>query len=172
MEKFFQRNNKFLTWLEHTVQVEVPAPIDLVWNLWSDLEQMPRWMKWIDSVKVLEDNPELSRWKFASGGFEFTWLSRILKLVPYQIIQWESVDGSPNRGVVRFYDRHGSSIVKFTVAYAIPGIVGQIMDNLFLERVVESTLQENLGRFREYVSKIQAQSALSCDGQALLSNTY
>lgn len=141
-------------WLEHTVQVEVDAPIDLVWSLWSDLEQMPRWMKWIDSVHILEDNPELSRWKLASGGLEFSWLSRILKLVPQQIIQWESVDGLPNRGAVRFYDRHNGSIVKLTVAYAIPGLLGQLMDNLFLGRIVESTIQADLERFKEYIKNI------------------
>ncbi|MBF2019704.1 MAG: SRPBCC family protein [Hydrococcus sp. C42_A2020_068] len=145
-------------WLEHTVQIEIDAPIELVWNLWSDLEQMPRWMKWIDSVRVLEDNPELSRWKLASGGFEFTWLSRILKLVPHQIIQWESVDGLPNRGAIRFYDRHGSSIVKMTAAYAIPGFLGKLMDNLFLGRIVESTLQADLERFKQYAMQKQAQS--------------
>lgn len=144
-------------WLEHSVQVEVDVPIDLVWSLWSDLEQMPRWMKWIDSVKILEDNPELSRWKLATGSLEFSWLSRILKLVPNQIIQWESVDGLPNRGAVRFYDRHGSSIVKLTVAYAIPGILGQLMDNLFLGRVVESTIQADLERFRVYALNLKSQ---------------
>ncbi|MBD1810055.1 SRPBCC family protein [Microcoleus sp. FACHB-SPT15] len=144
-------------WLEHSVQVEVDVPIETVWSLWSDLEQMPRWMKWIDSVKVLEDNPELSRWKLATGGLEFTWLSRILKLVPQQIIQWESVDGLPNRGAIRFYDRHGSSIVKMTVSYAIPGFLGQLMDNLFLGRVVESTIQADLERFREYALNVKAQ---------------
>ena len=143
-------------WLEHSVQVEVEVPIDLAWSLWSDLEQMPRWMKWIDSVKVLEDNPELSRWKLATGGLEFSWLSRILKLVPNQIIQWESVDGLPNRGAIRFYDRHNSSIVKLTVAYAIPGLLGQLMDNLFLGRVVESTIQADLERFREYALNAKA----------------
>lgn len=143
-------------WLEHSVQVEVEVPIDLAWSLWSDLEQMPRWMKWIDSVKVLEDNPELSRWKLATGSLEFSWLSRILKLVPNQIIQWESVDGLPNRGAIRFYDRHNSSIVKLTVAYAIPGFLGQLMDNLFLGRVVESTIQADLERFREYALKAKA----------------
>ncbi len=142
-------------WLEHSVQVEVEVPIDLAWSLWSDLEQMPRWMKWIDSVKVLEDNPELSRWKLATGSLEFSWLSRILKLVPNQIIQWESVDGLPNRGAIRFYDRHGSSIVKLTVAYAIPGFLGQLMDNLFLGRVVESTIQADLERFREYALNVK-----------------
>ena len=144
-------------WLEHSVQVEVDVPIETVWSLWSDLEQMPRWMKWIDSVKVLEDNPELSRWKLATGGLEFTWLSRILKLVPQQIIQWESVDGLPNRGAIRFYDRQGSSIVKMTVSYAIPGFLGQLMDNLFLARVVESTIQADLERFREYALNVKAQ---------------
>jgi uncharacterized membrane protein len=144
-------------WLEHSVQVEVDAPIELVWSLWSDLEQMPRWMKWIESVKILEEDQDLSRWKLASGNFQFSWLSRILKLVPNQIIQWESVDGLPNRGAIRFYDRHNSSIVKLTVAYAIPGILGQIMDNLFLGRIVESTIQADLERFKVYtLQKIQS----------------
>lgn len=145
-------------WLEHSVQVEVEAPIDLVWNLWSDLEQMPRWMKWIESVKILEDNPELSRWKLDTGGLEFTWLSRILKMVPHQIIEWQSVDGLPNRGAIRFYDRKNSSIVKLSVAYAIPGILGKIMDNLFLGRVVESTIKADLERFRDYALKAKSSS--------------
>lgn len=139
-------------WLEHSVQIEVDAPIELVWELWSDLEQMPRWMKWIDSVQVLEENPELSRWKLASGIWQFSWLSRITKLIMQQIIQWESVDGLPNRGAVRFYDRKGSSIVKMTVAYGIPGAIGQVMDELFLGNIVESTLQADLERFRAYIT--------------------
>ncbi len=142
-------------WLEHSVQIEIDAPIDLVWSLWSDLEQMPNWMKWIESVTVLEDDPDLSRWKLASGGFEFTWLSRILKVVPHQIIQWESVDGLPNRGAIRFYDRHDKSIVRLSASYAIPGFLGKLMDNLFLGRIVESTLQADLERFRQYAMNIQ-----------------
>ncbi|MEW5858795.1 MAG: SRPBCC family protein [Cyanobacteriota bacterium] len=145
-------------WLEHSVQVEVPVPIDEVWNLWSDLEQMPRWMKWIDSVTVLDNDPTLSRWKLATGGLEFTWLARIVKKAPNQIIQWESVGGLPNRGAIRFYDRHGSSIVKLTVAYGIPGWLGRLMDNLFLGRVVESTIQADLDRFREYAINSQAKT--------------
>lgn len=140
-------------WLEHSVEIEVEAPIDQVWNAWSDLEAMPKWMKWIDSVEVLADNPELSRWKLASGGWQFSWLSRITKLVPQQIIQWESVDGLPNKGAIRFYDRKTSSIVRLSVAYSIPGVIGEIMDNLFLGQVVESTLKADLERFREYITQ-------------------
>lgn len=145
-------------WLEHSVQIEVAVPVDLVWNLWSDLEQMPRWMKWIESVQVLEDNPDLSQWKLASGNLQFSWLSRIQRIVPHQIIQWESVDGLPNRGAVRFYDRHESSIVKLTVAYGVPGWLIKIMDNLFLGRIVESTLMADMERFRDYALAVKAKS--------------
>ncbi len=146
-------------WLEHSVLVEVDAPIDLVWALWSDLEQMPRWMKWIESVNILAEDPDLSRWKLASGSFEFTWLSQITKLIDHQLIQWESVDGLPNLGVIRFYDHIGKSAVKLTVAYSIPSFLGKLMDGLFLGKVVESTLQADLQRFQDHVMQIQQQSS-------------
>lgn len=137
-------------WLEHSVQVEIKVPIQVVWDLWSDLGKMPLWMKWIDSVTVLEDEPELSRWRLSTGRWEFSWLSRILRVIPCQIIQWESIDGLPNRGAIRFYDRRQSSIVRLTISYAIPGIVGKLMDNLFLGRIVEATLTADLERFKNY----------------------
>jgi len=36
------------------------------------------------------------------------------------------------------------------VAYAIPGVLGKLMDNPFLGRIVESTLQADMDRFKEY----------------------
>ena len=139
-------------WLEHSVQVEVPHSINTVWSLWSDLEQMPNWMEWIASVDIREDDPSLSQWHLNSQSFQFSWNARIVRKIPNQIIQWESVDGLANRGAVRFYDRHGSSIVKLTVAYDIPGWLGKLMDNLFLGRLVETTLQTDMDRFRDYIN--------------------
>lgn len=137
-------------WLDHTVQVSIERPIGEVWQLWSDLEQMPNWMKWIESVQISDQQPELSSWKLGTETFNFTWRSRIVKQIRHQIIQWESIDGLPNRGAIRFYDQAPNTIVKLSVAYAIPGIIGQVMDRLFLGRLVESTLQADLDRFRDY----------------------
>jgi uncharacterized membrane protein len=44
------------------------------------------------------------------------------------------------------------TIVKLSIAYAIPAI-GQLMDNLFLGQVVESTLQADLDRFKIYAQE-------------------
>lgn len=137
-------------WLEHSVQVEVETPIDTVWGLWSDLEQMPNWMKWITDVQILPEDPELSRWRLKTGGLEFSWRSRILKKIPNQIIEWESIDGLPNRGAIRFYDRKDSTIVKLTVSYGIPGLLAKLLDNQFVRNAVESSLQADMERFREY----------------------
>jgi uncharacterized membrane protein len=142
-------------WLEHTVQIEVAVPIASSWDMWSDLELMPTWMKWIDSVKILEENPDLSRWKLATNTLEFTWLSKIVKTTTHQIIQWESVDGLPNRGAVRFYDRGESSIVKLTVGYSVPGFLALLMNNDFIRKAVEGTLQADMERFRDYAQRAQ-----------------
>jgi uncharacterized membrane protein len=88
-------------WLEHTVTTEVKAPVDRVWAVWSDLEAMPRWMRWIESVKTLED-PDLTDWTLAAQGFRFQWKARITTRVEAQQLHWESVGGLPTKGAVRF----------------------------------------------------------------------
>ncbi len=136
-------------WLEHTVQVDVAIPVSVAWNLWSDLEQIPRWMEWIRSVEILPEQPELSRWHLATQGLDLSWHSRITKQIPHQIMQWESVTGLPNRGAVRFYDREGHCVVKLTVAYCLPAWVGQWVDG-WVGPYVERTLLADLERFRLY----------------------
>ncbi|MGB3572123.1 MAG: SRPBCC family protein [Phormidesmis sp.] len=142
-------------WLEHTVHVDVDTPVEEVWALWSDISQMPNWMKWISSVEVLEEDPSLSRWKLDTGGLSFSWLSRIVNVIPEQIIQWESVDGLPNRGAIRFYGhKDGGSTVKMSISYALPSILARLMmSSSFVDRVVTSTLQADLDRFKAYAAE-------------------
>lgn len=143
-------------WLEQSVQIQVEAPLHLVWELWSDLRQMPRWMKWIESVEILEDEPELSRWTLAARGFTFSWIARTLVKIPHQTLQWESVDGLPTRGTARFYEQQANSLIELTFAYAKPRIVGKAMDKLFLGRIVESTIRSDLERFRQYAITVNS----------------
>ena len=42
-------------WLDHTVISEIHAPVELVWKFWSDLDSMPLWMTWIESVKTVDE---------------------------------------------------------------------------------------------------------------------
>jgi uncharacterized membrane protein len=142
-----------MSWLEHSVQIEVPHRVDWVWEHWADLQAMPQWMRWLQSVELPPDHPNISIWHLGANGFTFAWKSRIVKQVPLKIIQWESVDGLPNRGAVRFYGRGETTILKLTVAYAIPGAIAHLMDSLFLGQLVENTLRNSLENFAKYLEQ-------------------
>ena len=146
-------------WLEHTVTAEVKAPVDRVWAVWSDLEAMPRWMRWIESVKTL-DNPDLTDWTLAAQGFRFTWKAQITSRVEAQQLHWESVGGLPTKGAVRFYPEAGDcTAVKLTVSYELPGVLAPLMEPSILGGMVTKELQANLDRFRDLVESDYTVSA-------------
>ena len=140
-------------WLEHTVTSEVQASAERVWDVWSDLEAMPKWMRWIESVKTLDD-PELTDWTLAAQGFRFHWKARITQRVEAQQLHWQSVGGLPTKGAVRFYpDGDQRTGVKLSVSYELPGVLAPLMDSAMLGGLVSKELQANLDRFKQLVEE-------------------
>ena len=140
-------------WLKHSVTTSIRAPVDQVWVLWSDLEAMPLWMRWIESVQTLDD-PNLTEWTLAAQGFRFQWKARITNRVEAQQLNWESVKGLPTKGAVRFYPEGPAlTAVKLTVSYELPGVLAPLMDSAMLGGLVSKELQANLDRFRDLVEE-------------------
>ncbi len=137
--------------LEHTVISVVSASADRVWQVWSDLEAMPKWMRWIESVKTLDD-PDLTDWTLAAQGFRFHWKARITQRVEAQQLHWESVGGLPTKGAVRFYpEAPDRTVVKLSVSYELPRVLAPLMEPSILGNIVTKELQANLDRFRDLV---------------------
>jgi len=140
-------------WLEHSVTTEIQAPVERVWVVWSDLEAMPRWMRWIESVTTLED-PDLTDWTLAAQGFRFHWKARITLRVDAQQLHWESVGGLPTKGAVRFYPQSPTcTAVKLSVSYELPAVLAPLMEPSILGGIVTKELQANLDRFRDLVEQ-------------------
>lgn len=137
-------------WLEHSVTTDIQAPVEQVWEVWSDLEAMPRWMRWIESVTTLDD-PDLTDWTLAAQGFRFHWKARITQRVQAQQLHWESVGGLPTKGAVRFYPQGAATAVKLAVSFELPGILAPLMEPTILGGIVNKELQANLDRFRDLV---------------------
>ncbi|HGY5537854.1 MAG: SRPBCC family protein [Prochlorococcus sp.] len=138
-------------WLEHTVTSDIKVPVERAWAVWMDLEAMPRWMNWIESVKTLDD-PNLTNWTLAAQGFRFQWKARITKQVEGQQLQWESVGGLPTKGAVRFYaESENHTAVKLSVSYELPRALAPLMEPSILGGIVTRELQANLDRFRDLV---------------------
>jgi hypothetical protein len=138
-------------WLEHTVTTEITAPVEQVWEIWSDLEAMPRWMRWIESVITLDD-PDLTEWTLTAQGFRFQWKARISRRIPAQQLHWESVGGLPTKGGVRFYPLGPNlTAVKLSVSYELPAMLAPLMEPTIMGGIVNRELQANLDRFRDLV---------------------
>jgi len=139
-------------WLEHSVTTEIHAPVERVWAVWSDLEAMPRWMRWIESVVTRAEDPDLTDWTLAAQGFRFQWQARITRRLEAQQLHWQSVGGLPTRGAVRFYPLSPErTAVKLTVSYELPGVLAPLMEPSILGNIVTKELQANLDRFRDLV---------------------
>ncbi|KGN45048.1 uncharacterized protein LOC101216857 isoform X1 [Cucumis sativus] len=147
-----------MEWQNCTAKMEVDIPASVAYKCYSDREAIPKWMPFISSVKVLEDNPTLSRWSLKYNAFgqdiEFSWLARNLQPTPNQKIHWRSLEGLPNRGVVRFYPKGPSScLVELTVSYEVPPLLSPVASAL--QPLLERLLQRGLKSFATFAKKYQ-----------------
>jgi len=146
------------TWLKHDVITIVNAPIDDVWNTWSDLDSMSLWMTWIESVKTVDKEtstlPDLTEWTLAANGFRFKWKAQITERVDKEKLKWESIGGLPTKGSVIFQSRgNQSTSVNLSVTYELPKMIARFMEENILGKMVTKELQSNIDRFKALVEK-------------------
>ena len=143
-------------WLEHNVITIVNAPLDNVWKTWSDLDSMPLWMSWIESVRTVDQNtstlPDLTEWTLAANGFKFKWKAQITERIEMQKLKWESIGGLPTKGSVIFSeDNQNITSVNLSVTYELPKMIARIMEENILGKMVTKELQANIDRFKDLV---------------------
>ncbi|XP_022148307.1 uncharacterized protein LOC111016984 isoform X2 [Momordica charantia] len=147
-----------MEWQNCTAKMEVDIPASVAYKCYSDREAIPKWMPFISSVKVVEDNPSLSRWSLKYKAFgqdiEFSWLAKNLQPTLNQKIHWRSLEGLPNRGVVRFYPKGSSScLVELTVSYEVPPLLSPVASAL--QPLLERLLKRGLESFATFAKKYQ-----------------
>ena len=140
---------------ERSVEVEVACSVEEVYDLWKNMENVPRWMPLVKEVKVLPGTEELSRWKFGLGFPLLTeWTSRITRRVPQRLVAWESVSGLSNCGCAEFFPTEQGCRLRLTLAFELPGgIVGAFLEAIGIERWLESNLVESLHRFQSLIEE-------------------
>jgi uncharacterized membrane protein len=123
-----------------------------VYSFWRNFENLPRFMRHLQSVNDL--GAGRSRWK-ATGpaGMEVEWEATLIADVPGEVITWRSLEGSDvdNAGAVRFEAAPGNrgTIVRVNIQYNPPaGAAGAMIAKLFGEEP-EQQLDDDLRRFKQ-----------------------
>jgi len=132
--------------------ITVNRPPDEVYRFWHDFQNLPTFMKHLESVEVSGDGR--SHWKAkAPGGRTVEWDAAIVEDQPDARIAWRSVDGSDvsHQGSVRFDRATGGrgTVVKIEMQYDPPGgIVGKTVAKLFGEEPGQQ-IDDDLRAFKQ-----------------------
>ncbi len=134
--------------VERTVELTIRCPVEEVYALWADLENLPRWMRYIKEVRLDPLRPGHSRWKFGIDPLFVEWSSRITQQIPLRLVAWESVEGLENRGRIDFFPEGPYCRLRLNVAVSAPGgVVGVFIAQVGLGTWIDQNLQADLERF-------------------------
>jgi uncharacterized membrane protein len=114
--------------------ITIHAPVDRVFQFWSNPENFAKVMEHVQEVKKTGDNR--FRWTVSGpAGSSVSWTSRITQSTPNEMLVWRSEPGSVIRsgGIVRFQSTEdGATRVHLLMSYNPPaGAVGHALATLF-----------------------------------------
>jgi uncharacterized membrane protein len=134
--------------------VTINHSIEELYRFWRNLENLPQFMRHLESVEKITDT--ISHWR-AKGpaGLSVEWDAEIYNEVPNKLIAWRSLEGSDvvSAGSVNF-DRAGdgqATRVTVHLQYSPPmGKVGAAVARLF-GADAETEIRQDLQRFKQMV---------------------
>jgi uncharacterized membrane protein len=81
--------------------IEVEAPLDRVYNQWTQFEEFPQFMDGVEQIRQLDDTH--LHWVAEFGGSRHEWDAEITEQKPDERVAWRATDGKTNAGVVTFH---------------------------------------------------------------------
>ncbi|HEX8845005.1 MAG TPA: SRPBCC family protein [Pyrinomonadaceae bacterium] len=130
--------------------IEINAPVGVVFDLYSDFERFPEWMKHIKEVRRTGEN--YTRWTAdAPLGINVEWEAETTALEPNRRIAWQTVRGDVEmEGEVTFEETTPDTTrMHVALSYRPPaGHLGALVAKLF-GNDPEKEIDEELRRFAE-----------------------
>ena len=128
--------------------VEVKAPVNAVYNQWTQFEEFPRFMAGVKEVKQLDDTHV--HWHAEIWGKDKEWDAEITEQVPDQRISWRSTSGdAPNGGTVRFEPVGADRTrVRLAMEYEPQGALEKVGDAV---GIMTARVQNSVENFKKYI---------------------
>jgi len=133
---------------------DVAAPLDTVYNQWTQFEEMGSFLHRVESVEQKED--EQVTWHENIWGRRRVWEAQIVEQVPNQRIRWELKGGGKGTGVITFHELAPRlTRVETVFDWQPSGLVEKMASGLrFHNRAAEA----DLARFKAFVETRGAES--------------
>lgn len=134
----------------------INKPIDEVYNFWRDVENLPKFMNHLESVKPLTYTT--SKWtaKGPAGVGKLSWKAEIIKDEKNRLISWNSLPDSSvkNAGKIVFRPSGKGTEIIVTISYHAPlGIAGESAAKL-LNPYFEKLVKDDIVNFKQYIESV------------------
>ncbi len=134
-----------------------------IYSFWHQLENLPRFMRHVQSVTSGGDGT--SHWVVkTSHGHTLEWDARIIEDKPGQMISWQSLEGADmdNAGSVWFTPAHAGSgtVVKVSMKYSPPGGKLGVAIAKFLGDDPGKEMLEDLSRLKDILERGEISGAI------------
>jgi uncharacterized membrane protein len=134
----------------------VNRPISEVYAFWRNLENLPKFMNHLESVKTI--NSTVSEWtaKGPGGIGKLSWKAEIIKDEKEKLLSWQSLPDATvkNSGKVIFKQKGKTTEIEVTISYHAPlGIAGETAAK-FLNPYFEKLLKDDIMNFKTYLESV------------------
>jgi uncharacterized membrane protein len=140
--------------MERTEKViEIDAPVRVVFDLYSDFEKFPEWMKSIKEVR--RTGERLTKWTADAPLMDVEWEAEITEFEQDRRIAWKTVRGDVEmEGDVRFEETEsGTTRMNISVGYEPPaGRLGSLVAHL-LGSDPEKQIDEDFKQFTQMAER-------------------
>ena len=136
----------------------INKPVSEVYDFWRNLENLPKFMSHLDSIKTIDST--ISEWtaKGPAGIGSISWKARIVKDRKDKLLSWNSLEESTirNAGKVIFKSHGNSTELDITISYHAPlGIAGESAAKL-LNPYFEKLVKDDVASLKEYLEAKQS----------------
>lgn len=135
-------------------QVTVNRPRDEVYAFWRRLENLPLFMRHLESVDELDDTISAWKIKIPGGLGEIRWEAEIVREKQDTELSWRSARGAAieNAGKVYFSDApSGGTRIDVVISYRAPmGVVGERLSRL-LTPIFRDMIEKDIAGFKEFM---------------------
>lgn len=133
--------------------IKIDKPVAEVYAFWRQLDNLPKFMKHLDSVTEIDHLT--SQWKASGpGGIgSLSWKAQILMDEKNKMLSWHSLPESTvdNAGKVLFKDLGGSTELDVTISYHAPlGVAGETAAK-WLNPLFEKMVRNDIESLKSYL---------------------
>lgn len=131
----------------------IDKPVSEVYEFWRNLENLPKFMSHLHTVKTVDNL--ISEWtaKGPAGIGTISWKARIVKDRKDKLLSWNSLEGSSirNAGKIIFKSNGSSTELDITISYHAPmGVAGESAAKL-LNPYFEKMLKDDIASLKNYL---------------------